>query len=299
MGSNTVKTTIVERGKGGRFVRVVDAAQVTRLGEGMTGGRIREAAIRETLAILVDARALCERQGVRSVAAVATAAVRDAANGAEFVQRARDLGVPLETISGDEEARLSYLAVRRDPLWRDAASLLVIDIGGRSTELIAGSEFGESPADRVSVPLGAVRLTEACLRSDPPTIAQLAAAHAEAAERLAVATLPRRPSLAVGVGGTIVNMASVARELVVRDPERLHGDQLSLDEIERQTSLYSGMTIAGRKHLRGLDPARADIILGGAIILCQAMAKCGAEEIAVSCRGLRWGLLYDRFGKAG
>jgi exopolyphosphatase/guanosine-5'-triphosphate,3'-diphosphate pyrophosphatase len=296
VGSNTLKTTIVEKDQGGGFLQIVDSAQVTRLGEGMHGGRLREAAIRRSLEVLADAIALCRRNRVERVAAVATAAVREAINGDEFVSRAREVGVPLECISGEEEARLSYMAVRHDPIWRGATGLLVIDVGGRSTELIVGAAVGDHPEARFSVTLGAVRLTEEGLGSDPPTIAQLAEANGLAAKKLSEIDLAPGVYRAVGVGGTIVNLASVARGLVVRDPERLHGDRLTLEEIERQIGLYSGMTIAERKRIRGLDPARADIILGGAIALCQALARAKAEEIAVSCRGLRWGLIYDRFG---
>jgi exopolyphosphatase/guanosine-5'-triphosphate,3'-diphosphate pyrophosphatase len=295
VGTNTVKLTIVERDSQGGFHRVLDTSRTTRLGERMVGGRLQEVAIRRTLEALSDYAALCREEAVQEIVAVGTAALRDAVNQEEFILRAREVGVEVRPISGEQEARLSYLAVRRDPLWRDAQSLLVIDIGGGSTEFILGQPGSHDMDGRISLPIGAVRLTEAALHSNPPSIRQINDANRLAAEVLKGLTLPEENYQAVGVGGTFVNMAAVSQRSADPDPERLHGWVLTLPEIEAQIETYAARTVEQRKQIVGLDPARADIILGGAILLAQALFRCRLHAVAVSCHGLRWGLLYDRF----
>lgn len=296
IGTNTVKLTLVERDGEGRFVPLVDTSRTTRLGEGLLANRLRETAIRRTLDTLREYLTLCQAHGVERIAAVGTAALRNAANRDEFLKRARELGAEVEVISGEEEARLSFLAVRRDPHWRNAERLLVVDIGGGSTEIIVSDSRGRGVGERVSLPLGAVRLTEMALHSDPPTIRQMETANRAAQAALQDLHLPATNYAAVGVGGTFVNMAAVHLRLAEHDPERLHGTLLTLADVEAQVALYAERTVEERKRIVGLDPSRADIILGGAIVLCQALCTMRLEAIAVSCRGLRWGVLYDRFG---
>lgn len=296
IGSNTVKLIIADRGEDGGFTPVFETAETTRLGEGIHARRLREAAIRRTLDALRGFAATCRGKGVERLAAVGTSALRDAVNQQEFVERARGVGVEVEPISGEEEARLSFQAVRRDPRWATAPAVMVVDIGGGSTEIIWDGGGPSEPPRWMSLPLGGVRLTEAALRSDPPTIQQMAEANAIAEQTLEVFR-PDAPNLnAVGVGGTVVNLAAVRHGVVDRSPERLHGSMLTSDDIEAQIGLFGGMTVAERQTVPGLDPARADIILGGAIILSQTLAAAGLDAVHVSSRGLRWGVLYDRFG---
>lgn len=296
IGTNTVKLTLVERDDAGRFAPLVDISCTTRLGEGLLANHLRETAIRRTLDALREYLEICRAHGAAQIAAVGTAALRSAANRDEFLARARELGVEVEVISGEEEARLSFLAVRRDPRWRSAERLLVVDIGGGSTEVIISDSRGLGMGERVSLPLGAVRLTEMALHSDPPSIRQMETANRAAEAALQDLNLPAANYAAVGVGGTFVNMAAVHLRLAEHDPERLHGTLLMLADVEAQVALYAERTVEERKRIVGLEPSRADIILAGAIILCQALCKMRLEAIAVSCRGLRWGLLYDRFG---
>jgi len=297
IGTNTVKLTLVEQDGEGRFVPLIDTSRTTRLGEGMRGRLLRETAMRRTLEALRDYLSFCQEYRVERIAAVGTAALREAMNRDEFLARAQELGVEVEVISGEEEARLSFLAVRRDPYWRRAERLLVVDIGGGSTEIIVSDSQGQAVGERVSLPLGGVRLTEMALHSDPPSIQQMATANRAAEAALQGLRLPAANYTAVGVGGTFVNMAAVHLRQAEHDPERLHGTVLALADVENQVSLYAAHTIEERKQIVGLDPARADIILGGAIILCQILCRIGLEAIAVSCHGLRWGVLYDRFGE--
>ncbi|HXG25086.1 MAG TPA: Ppx/GppA phosphatase family protein [Chthonomonadales bacterium] len=297
VGSNTVKLTIVERNSDGAFMPLWDMSRTTRLGEGIHARRLREAAIRRTLDVLREYVRICRRYGVQAIAAVGTSALREAVNREDFLARAREVGVEVEVISGEEEARLSYLAVRYDPCWRTTERLLVVDIGGGSTEIVMGDYLRASPGHRISLALGGVRLTEAALRSDPPTVQQIAEAVRLAQAALQGINIPSANYTAVGVGGTFVNLAAVRLSLAEHDPERLHGTVLTVADVEAQVALFAARTVEERKKIVGLDPARADIILGGALILSQILAWSGLESIAVSCRGLRWGVLYEKFGR--
>ncbi|HLV79608.1 MAG TPA: Ppx/GppA phosphatase family protein [Chthonomonadaceae bacterium] len=309
VGTNSVKLLVAEADSN-EARPVLDRSAITRLGEGMQasplglkrGGparNLREPAMRRTLEALAEFVDLARAEDASAVAAVGTAALREAANQDTFLRRAQQrCGLDLEVLSGEEEARLTYLAVRRDPLWQAAARLIVIDIGGGSTEIIQGQPYSDAIAACLSLPLGAVGLTETWLRADPPTIAELAAADAAAArafDSVALAPSPGRPRWqVVGVGGTLVNLAAVD----LNGPDSLtslHGHILTADTIAAQVSRFASCTLAQRRQIPGLEPRRADIILGGALLLGQALATLGSPSVAVSRRGLRWGVLYARF----
>ena len=294
VGSNTVKMLIARRNPDGSFERVLGINRPARLGEGIHAFRLREIAIRRTVEAMGEFAELTREYKVSGIAAVGTSALRDAVNQEELINRAREVGVEIEAISGEEEARLSFHAVACDPAWRDSKSLLAIDIGGGSTEVIRGSAT-DGVRFRQSMRLGAVRLTEATLLSNPPTLQQLNDANRLAQETVGELGLDKEER-SVGVGGTITTMAAVANGIYDAPTDDLHGFRLELDEVERQVEWYASRTTDERLLAIGLEPPRADIILGGAIILNQVMQSLGLEAIEVSLRGLRWGLLYDRFG---
>ena len=311
VGTNSVKMIIADLAQG-RAIRIYEQTIITRIGEGMQelGNRLREDAMLRTLDALAQLAEAARAHKVRAIAAVGTAALRDAENRDDFLRRARErCGFDIEVIPGEEEARLSYLAVRRDPQWRDVTHLRVIDIGGGSTEVIQGLPGTDTVASRISVNYGAVKLTETFLKSDPPTISQLEQANRivqEAFERIPIhAPVPNAPDVGsfdtareiytlVGVGGTVTNLGAIdqgGRGGV--DP--LHGHLLSAERLGSHIDRLAASTVEQRKTIPGLDPRRADIILGGAILLAQALARLNEPSVAISTRGLRWGLLYDRF----
>lgn len=293
VGSNSLKLLLADRDETGTFRPYQEFARITRLGEGMHAGRLREAAMRRTIETLQEFAESSRAAGAEGMAAVGTAALREAVNGDEFVERSTAVGVPVERISGSEEARLSYLAVRLDPHWRGCPLITVIDIGGGSTEIVRG---GGEVAERRSMKLGAVRLTEATLHSDPPTIHQIAEASRIAGELLDEVLPQTGAGVAVGVGGTFTNLAAVKIELAEMDPERIHGTHLTVEDVERMSERFAAISHAEREKIPGLDPGRADIILAGTIILGQTLNRLGLDGCDVSARGLRWGILYDRFG---
>ncbi|HET8541163.1 MAG TPA: Ppx/GppA phosphatase family protein [Anaeromyxobacter sp.] len=296
VGTNTVLLLVAER-RGGALAPVLERAEITRLGRGVDAtGRLDAAAIRETVRVLAEFAASARSLGAARIACVATSAARDASNGGEFFEEARRAaGLVPEVISGDEEARLVWASA-----WRDfgaaGGALAVLDVGGGSTEL----SFGDGPLPRghASLQVGAVRLTERHVRADPPSPAEVS--RVRDAARAALAPLRSAPLLPggrlVGVAGTVTTLSAVAQALPVYDPERVHGAPLARAEVEALVGRLAALTVAERAVLPGMEPKRADVILAGAIVVAEAMALLGFDRLTVSDRGVRWGLLHDRFG---
>jgi exopolyphosphatase/guanosine-5'-triphosphate,3'-diphosphate pyrophosphatase len=293
VGSNTIKLLIVEKRGSGIFEPLFEEAHACRLGQGISRKRLAAESIERALNSLKYFLLQCRRFDTESIAAVGTAALREAGNADEFLQAAAALGISVEVISGDEEARLSYIAVRNDPHWRDADTLLTVDIGGGSTELAWSTEGANAP-QVMSLQMGAVRLTEKAILSDPPEESEVESARNNAWKTLRHAPISALPGALVGVGGTCSNIGSVAAHSA-GTPERIHGRKLSVDEIESQIELYGSIPLEQRKRIQGLDPTRADVILAGAVILREVARAAGSDSVEISVRGLRWGLLYDRF----
>jgi exopolyphosphatase/guanosine-5'-triphosphate,3'-diphosphate pyrophosphatase len=226
--------------------------------------------------------------GARQIAVSATSAARDASNGAEFLERARrECGVEVEIIAGDEEARLSWDAVARD-FADEGAPLAVFDIGGGSTEFIYGDARGF--AFRRSLDIGSVRLTE---RHGEDLPALRAAVDAE------LARLPDPPAgaRAVGVAGTVTTLAAVKLALAEYDGTRVHGLVMPREEITAIVERLAALPLEARRRVAGLMPARADVIVAGGVICERAALRLRAPSVTVSDRGVRWGLLYARFGE--
>jgi len=296
IGTNTVKLTIAAHREDGSWQVLREDARTTRLGQGYAQGYLQEAAIRRTLDVLQEYIEQCREANVRQIAAVATAAVRQARNRDEFLQRAAEIGLAVTVLSGEEEARLSLLAVRNDPLWRALDAIRVLDIGGGSTEIVLSAHEGLRQA---SLAIGAVQLTEDILRSDPPTQSQLVDAEKWVRQAFARAQLENAPAVMIAVGGTAANMAAVKQGRRLECAEQIHGTELTYQEVEQQYRIYASQPTAARRQIPGLEPERADVILAGALIVLVAMEWFGTTSIHVSGRALRWGLLYHHFGDAG
>ncbi|RKH52175.1 Ppx/GppA phosphatase family protein [Corallococcus llansteffanensis] len=299
IGTNSVLLLVAERLPDGRFEAVVERAEITRLGRGVDTSRVlSEEGMEATLATLVafadEARAL----GAQGIAVSATSAARDAKNGADFIAAAKARAdVTVEIIPGEMEAQLSFAAVSADFAGEAAGPLLVIDIGGGSTEFIYGSDAG-TVAFRHSFDVGAVRLTERFVRTDPPSPAERAAI--EAHLRHTFAALPPTPPAAmlVGVAGTVTTLYALQHQMATYDAEQVHGGTLSRGELDALTDMLCTLPLDARRALPGLQPKRADVIPAGALILREAVKALGLESCRVSDRGLRWGLLVHRFGSA-
>jgi len=225
---------------------------------------------------------------------VGTNPLRMAGGAEEFIQLVqKECGISPQVIKGEEEAYLSFLAVQRDPLMPQEA--LVIDVGGGSTEYILPQGGSSShQVQTITLPLGAVQLTEEFLTIDPPSQDDVIRLQKEIKETLYCLPSAMVGEL-VGIGGTAVTLGSIhlCQEGFAR--EKVHGLQLSIGELRAQIKDLQGKDLATRKKIKGLPHKRADIILAGAMIILFSMERLQKEKIHISCHGLRYGLFYERF----
>lgn len=296
IGTNTVLLLVAER-RGETLVPVAERAEITRLGRGVDRTGVLEAgAVRDTVSALAAFAREARSLGAVDIACVATSAARDARNGAEFFASLRSAsGLSPEVISGEEEARLVYLTAWRD-FGEGGRELAVLDVGGGSTEFIVGA--GPALRGRTSLQVGAVRLTERHVRANPippDELATLREAAGRALEPLASLRPPAGARL-VGVAGTVTTLSAVAQGIPRHDPQRVHGAKLALDQVSGLIDRMAKLTIEERAALPGMEPKRADVIVAGAVVVAEAMRRSGLDPLTVSDRGVRWGLLYDRFG---
>ena len=295
VGTNSILLLVAERA-GGALRVVDDRCRIERLGRGVDRtGVLDGAAIDRALDALREYAAAARAAGAERVAAVGTQALREAKNGAAFLEPAAGiLGVPVEVIAGPREAALAYLAVTRSfPTLADG-QLVVCDVGGGSTELIVGR--AGAVVSLVSLPIGSVRMTERFLLGDPPAAAEIAAMTAAIDAAVAKVELPAGAPL-VCTAGTATTLAAVSLALTPYVADRVQGLYLDRAEIDRQLARYMAMPVADRKAVPGLDPRRADVIAAGAAIIARVMARAQAPTIVVSDRGIRWGLAYELLGQ--
>jgi len=330
IGTNAILCLIVEIRDTGQFRVLEDLAEIPRLGEGVDQTkRIGAAGEQRSTEVLEGYLSPCRSLGVEEIIAVGTSALRDARNSGEVCARLNArLGFEIRVISGDDEAAYSFLSVQRGlPL--EGRELLVIDVGGGSTEFIRGNDSGM--AEALSVDLGAVRLTERLLRSDPVKpeeyegmvalidrqLAPLRERWRKSGSSLTLRLKPRpRPGpfaqdsapradwkvpragpwgfTLVGIAGTFTTLAAVEKKLTRYSHSEVHGSRLTLAEVRRQARLFLDKTIAERKEIPGLEPKRADVILAGACLIERIMTFFNTEDVIVSDQGVRYGLLYEQ-----
>jgi exopolyphosphatase/guanosine-5'-triphosphate,3'-diphosphate pyrophosphatase len=283
IGTNSTRLLVADV-DGGGLSELDRRTTVTRLGDRLeASGRLADSAMERVSTALSEYRAAIDRHGAERVVAVATSAMRDAANGPRFRDEIeRRFGIDARTISGDEEARLTFLGATAG---RDlGAHTLVIDIGGGSTEFVTGRP-GADPGFHVSTRMGSVRQTERHLHGDPPTRDELAALAADV-NSIVDAGVPapvREPvETGIAVAGTATSLAAIDQELDPYDPERVHGYRLGLATCERLLGRLAELPLERRRELRGLHPDRAPTIVAGAGILVESMRSCGLGEIEVS-----------------
>jgi len=294
-GTNSIKFHIGEHDAGGKWRTVVDRAELTRLGEGLAQqGVIIDAALERTVAAIAGMADEAKRHGVRALAAVGTAGLRIASNASQVVAaiQART-GVEIEVISGEEEGRLAYVAARAG-LGLSKGSLVVFDTGGGSSQFTFGHDAVVD--ERFSVDVGAVRYTERFGLDHAVSPEVLRAAMAAIAADLSRIDGRAVPDALVAMGGAVTNITAVRHALATYDPEVVQGSVLVRAEIDRQIELYRSRDADARRAIVGLQPKRAEVILAGACIVRTVMEKLGRQSFTVSDRGLRHGVLAERFG---
>ena len=288
IGTNTLLLLVVDEQKR----RVVDLCRFGRLGKGLdASGNLAAESIAKSLEICREYRAVLDQHGVATPRVIGTQALREAANAALFVGPAEEiLCAKLEVIEGAREAELAYLSVARAGIAGLTGAFVVVDVGGGSTELIVTD--GAKVVSAVSIKIGAVRLTERHLKSDPPTPAELAALEADIDQRLENAKLPAGKTI-VGTAGTATTLAAVSLALAPYDPDRVTGLELTPGDVQALYQKLARATIAERKAMVGMEPQRADVIVGGAAIYARIMARTGSPLFVACDRGIRWGLVYE------
>lgn len=301
IGTNSTRLLVADVDAATGAIEELDRrSEVTRLGAGVdASGRLSDEAMARVFATLEGYReAIDSIGGVDVRRAVLTSAARDAANGSEFTTRVReDHGLDARRIAGLQEARLSFLGATSGHDQRDDRMLVVLDIGGGSTELIVGR--GQTVRFHVSTQAGVVRQSERHLRHDPPQIAELTALAAEVREIFASAVpadLRAEASAMIAVAGTATSMAAIDQQLEPYDPSRVQGYPLSLGACEEISRRLAAMTEEQRRHVAGLHPDRAPTIVAGSLLIIEAMRAFGLDEAEVSEHDILYGVALDAAG---
>ena len=282
IGTNSTRL-LVAGVEDGRVVEIDRRTRVTRLGRGVDlSGTLATEAIEAVCDVLSEYVAACEQLGATNVDAIATSAVRDASNGDAFVAELRErFALDARILDGEQEALLTYrgATAERPP----AGPVLVIDIGGGSTELIVGT--GTEVSFHDSIQAGVVRHSERHLSGDPPAAGELEAL-ANDTLALITAALARHPDVRVdsgiAVAGTPTSLAAIELRLDPYDPKRVHGHRLSLETIQHMLSELASMPLSERREITGLDPDRAPTIVAGVVILIEVMRTFDLGKVTVS-----------------
>jgi exopolyphosphatase / guanosine-5'-triphosphate,3'-diphosphate pyrophosphatase len=290
-GTNTIKLLI---GDPAGAVPVRES-RVVRLGQGVDRtGRLSDEALARTFAAIDEYAALIAAHPVTRLRFCATSATRDAGNAAEFSDGVfARLGVRPEVISGDEEARLAYGGAVRHLAAAPAWPVLVVDIGGGSTELILGDQSGVRTAN--SMDIGSVRLSERHLGSDPPTEAELAACVAEIDAHLDNCPVdPAAAATVIGIAGTITTIAAGCLDLPGYDRDAIDQAVIAVADASTYITRLSRLPISARHELPYLHPGRVDVIIGGALIFERVLARTRVSSFVVSefdiLDGIAWSM---------
>jgi len=295
LGTNTTRLLVADVED--RAVTEVERRnEITRLGEGVdSGGRLLEGAMERVFGVVAGYRRAMDELGAERTIAVATSAVRDASNSDEFVRELRErYGIDAKIISGDQEAHLTFTGatLERPP---GGAPLMVLDIGGGSTEFVIGRP-GQAPSFHVSTQAGSVRQTERHLHHDPPMEDELEELRAEIRQIVDTSVpdqIRARVADGVAVAGTPTSMAAIDQQLDPYDPSRVHGYRVSLEACERIEAMLASLPEVERRKVVGLHPERAPTIIAGAVILVETMRSFGLDSIQVGEHDILYGAALE------
>ena len=293
IGSNTVHLLVVDAHPGGHPLPAFSHKVELRLSENLgADGRVDPATAARLVAFVKDCLVVAEDQGVQDLFAFATSALRESPNGDEVIARVRDeTGVDLDVLTGADEARMTFLAVRRWFGW-SSGRLLVVDIGGGSLELATGLD--EEPDVALSLPLGAGRLTRERLPGDPPPEDVVRAVRAyirtTLAEQVRPLLMAGAPDRAVGTSKTMRSLARIAGA-APRDEGPFVPRSLSRDDLHEIVGRLSGLDADARAALPGVSPGRAQQLLAGALVAEAAMDLLQVDSVEICPWALREGLI--------
>jgi exopolyphosphatase / guanosine-5'-triphosphate,3'-diphosphate pyrophosphatase len=300
IGTNSVKVLVGDLNDG-RLTPVSEMSRQTRLGAGFYGTqRLQRPAIDLTAEAVAEFRTAAMKLGASFVRVIATSAARDARNASELIDAVREkAGLETEVLSGDTEAEWVFRGVTSSAALAEAA-VLILDVGGGSTEFIVGDRG--VPQFRSSYSMGTVRLLEQLRLTDPPGLKALDDCREKVKEFLALQVVPfiepalqtcKGPVRLVGTGGTATILARIETHMAGFDREKIEAVQIPLSRIQTQLQEQWQLTLAQRQQIVGMPPNRGDVILTGMVIYESIMLQLGLKELSVSTRGLRfWALLH-------
>jgi exopolyphosphatase/guanosine-5'-triphosphate,3'-diphosphate pyrophosphatase len=289
---------------------------ITHLGEGLAStGMISAASIERLVSAsndfmaAINSFAIASESGdgvpVRLVKAIATSAMRDASNSQQVVAALAEVGIELEVVSGEHEARLSFTGTLSgfEASLVASKTILVIDIGGGSTELVYGTMLESGTAEilkSVSIDIGGRRITDQCFLSDPPTDNELAEARRLVNLELAAWLNEARESelhadMVIAVAGTATSLVAIRDRLEVYDSDHVHGQVITRSQLETVLGKLAAMPLAERQSVVGLQPARAEVIVGGLVILCELYEQLQIDKLVVGETDILQGVLLETY----
>jgi len=294
IGSNSVLLNISEKDKKGKWKSLFDISEITRLGEGLSDSLIlNQVAVNRTINVILKMKKKIEEFGVYDFCAVGTMALRNAKNAKEFIGEVKnECKIDIDVISGEEEARLTHLGVVAG-FDITSGNVLIFDVGGGSTEFIFSRN--RKIKNLVSLNVGTIKYNEKYLVSNPVSNKEYTETCEIVKRDLKTLGDKLKNHFTIGVGGTITNLAAIKHNLKSYDPGIIHGSVLTAGELEKIIFLLKSKTIEERKNITGLEPKRADVILSGAVIIKEILKAANTDFLTVSDRGLRHGILIDRF----
>lgn len=294
IGSNSIILCVAEKDEYGNLNYVLDHSEITRLGEGLhKSGYLNKDAMQRSYNVIVKYLSEAKSYGISDIAAVGTMALRNAKNSEEFLSFVKlNTGLSIEIISGEEEARLAYIAIKKGLLEREGGKV-IFDTGGGSTEIIQGTE--NEILKMFSFNIGAVKLTELYLTDSPVSERIIKIVEEKISDEFGNKLEGLTSGVLIGIGGTVTNLASIKLNMKNYDSRRVHNSIITEKDIKHQIELFSTKTIEERRLITGLQPKRADVILAGALIIKMIMQKLNANSFIVSDMGIRHGIILDRF----
>ncbi|RKD20927.1 exopolyphosphatase / guanosine-5'-triphosphate,3'-diphosphate pyrophosphatase [Caminicella sporogenes DSM 14501] len=295
IGTNSIRIIIAEI-KNNKIINSRKELIMTRLGEGVgKTKKLSEKAIDRSIDALKVFKEIAIKEGISDIRAIATSAVRDAVNKEEFVKRAREeVKINIEVIDGDMEAQLGFKGVVHgiDKCDKD---ILVIDIGGGSTEFIIGNINGIK--FKTSLNVGAVRMTDKHISTDPISDIEFENLKKDIKGIISKVLKAIREydiKRIIGIGGTVTTLAAIDRKLEIYDSNLIHNYEIKIKKVEEMVDLFKRTNNEERKNLKGLQPKRADIILAGAVILYEILVSLGVDKITISDYDNLEGYIFEK-----
>ncbi len=292
IGSNSTRLLIVENEPNGKFKYLVYEGVITRLGKNLhKTSKLDKNSWQDTLSVLKKYHNIIEKYQPDKIGIFGTAPLREASDSLEFVKQVKDiLNWEIEILTGQKEAQLVYIAVMNS-MYNLSDEILIIDIGGYSTEFIRNT-------NKIwSLPLGSVRLTEKFLFSDPP-LPQEKAKLIKYTQNILEESLCELSNWQgkvklIGVAGTITTLAAIQQKMEIYQSEKIHNFEFNLHNLEKIIEQLCSLSLDKRKKIIGLNPKRADIIIGGAILLESILKILNTYSIIISDKGVLFGKCYQ------